>query len=517
MRFDRAKTLTVLLAASFCLQTPGFCARFVDTSGKWTEKYINSLSDKGIILPASDGKFNPDKPVTRAELAEWLVKILGLENQPVPSSSSFPDVKPTDPFFRAVEIIRQNNYISGYADGFRPRQFIQRAEVITILSRTLNAPEPDLNRIAAEMAKYSDSDKVPGWAKTGIAEASIAGIIVNDENSKLLNPTSIATRGDTAALLSKLDEYKTQKDIDRLSASAPTATGTAFSGAPAAPQQPPFSAAVSREMYNPPAGTLPPPQYPAAPFSQPPQYAPPPTQQQYSSQTAYGQPPQFGPAGGYQQAPPGYLQGGITTVASGTNFQAKLMNTLDSASSQQGEPVQATLGQPIYSNGIEAVPAGSRLIGSVTSVLSAKRFKAGANGKIEIKFTELDTPDGRKFPLAATVDGGQIRLTGGTNAGRAGKALMTTGIGAGGGAVVGTALGAIVGGMSNSQNMGKSVAMGAIFGTAIGAGGGAVAGVVRKGSEVKFPAGMSLPIKLDAALQITPQPPQPYYGTGATN
>jgi hypothetical protein len=202
MRRNHASFLTIALALSFCLQAPAWSARFIDTNGGWTEKYINRLSDKSIISAASDGKFNPDKPVTRAQFADWLVKVLGIDNQPVPPASSFADVKPDDWFFRPVEIIRQNNYISGYADGFRPNQFIQRAEVLTILSRTLNAPEPDLNQIAAELKKFDDGAKVPGWAKTGVAQASIAGIIVNEQDPKLLNPTSIAMRGETAALLS---------------------------------------------------------------------------------------------------------------------------------------------------------------------------------------------------------------------------------------------------------------------------------------------------------------------------
>ena len=80
MRSLYAKTLTVLLAASIWLPQPGFCARFADTSTSWTEKYINKLSDKGVIPPSPDGKFNPDKPVTRAQLADWLVKVLGLDS-----------------------------------------------------------------------------------------------------------------------------------------------------------------------------------------------------------------------------------------------------------------------------------------------------------------------------------------------------------------------------------------------------------------------------------------------------
>lgn len=531
MRCLRAKTLTILLSATFMWQSAAWAARFVDTSGSWTEKYINRLSDKGIVPAETDGKFNPDKPVTRAQLAAWLVKVLGLDNQPVPSTSSFADVKPTDWFFKPVEIIRQNNYISGYADGFRPHQFIQRAEVMSIIARTLNSPAPDQTQINAELAKFKDGTKVPDWAKNGVAQDAAAGIIVNEKDPDSLNPTDIATRGDTIALLSKLDEYRGKKDVET-AVVAPTNTAQTapppqqYQQPQYAPQQgsypppgysqPQYTGQVTAQgMYPPPQ---PPPQQQAPPvYAQPPQQYQPAYAAAQPQSAPYGAPPNYA-------APPNYLQGGLAVVAAGTKFRAQLKNTLDSGSTQPGEEVQATLGEPLYSNGAEVVPAGSRLIGNVTNVVSAKRFHAGANGKIDIKFTAIETPDGRKFPLQASVDGTQVHLSGGTTGGRVGKGLMTTAVGAGSGAALGTALGAIVGATSGGGHVGKSVAMGAVFGTALGGGVGAVGGVVRKGSEVKLTAGMPLPVQLDQAFQITAgmippgggyrPPPQPYYGGG---
>jgi len=215
----------------------------------------------------------------------------------------------------------------------------------------------------------------------------------------------------------------------------------------------------------------------------------------------------------YQQQQPPYqqpLQGQVAVIGAGTQFQAALINTLDSGVSQPGERVEATLGQGLMgSNGGEAVPAGSVLTGSITNVVSAKRFKFGANGKIDIKFTSLRTPDGRVFPLSASVDGNQVKLVGGSTAGRIGKGVLTTGIGAGGGAALGTGLGAIVGATSHGQ-VGRATGMGAVFGTAIGGGVGLIGAGVRKGSEVIFKAGQSLPVKLDQSMQVTVAS-QPYY------
>jgi hypothetical protein len=205
----------------------------------------------------------------------------------------------------------------------------------------------------------------------------------------------------------------------------------------------------------------------------------------------------------------------VTTVASGTQFQASLKNGLDSETTVMGEPVEATLASPIMQGGVEVVPAGSRVLGSVTDVVSAKRFKFGANGKIDIKFNSIETPDGRKFPLSASIDENSLSLSGGTTGGRVGKSLLTTGVGAGGGAALGTALGAIVGATGRGQ-VGRSTGMGAAFGTALGGGVGLVGAGVRKGSEIKIKAGSSLPVKLTDNMQVTAAAPvyapPPQYG-----
>jgi hypothetical protein len=507
----QGKQLLALILA-FLLISPldlrAYAARFVDMSDNWAEKYVNTLSDRNIIGKEESGKFSPNEPITRAVLADWLVKVLGLENQPVASQPSFADVKPTDWYYKSVEIIRQNNYISGYADGFRPNQFIQKAEVLIIIARTLNSPSLSEGQVSAELAKYKDSDKIPNWAKEGIAQCSIAGVVVNHPDPAIVKATDIATRADVAACLYELQEHSTRKTIAD-SAAKVNNPNTASNNSNSPVNYQPYDDSqyqgrvISQDSFN--ANTA------NAQISQMP------------PGNNYGGQYNFTP-GNYQQAspyqqqpPPGYLQGGVAVISAGTQLKTTLKNTLNSGSTQPGEEIRATLAEALYSNGTEVVPAGSKIIGQVTSVISAKRFRFGANGKMDLKFTSIETPDGRRFPLSASVDTNQIRLVGGTTKGRVGKSLMYTGIGAGGGAALGTALGAIVGATGGGR-VGKSTGMGAIFGTAIGAGVGGVGAAVRKGGEVKLPAGMDLPIKLDESLQVTvgrpPYQQQMPYGGG---
>ncbi len=492
-----------LLLLSWQASFPVLAARYIDTAGNWAETYINILSDKGIVAAQPDGKFNPDEPVTRAMFASWLVKVLGIEDQPVPEKSSFQDVKESDWFYKAVEIIRQNNYISGYADGFRPNQFIQKGEVISIVARALNKTAPDESQIEDELAKYKDASKVPAWARVGVAECSLASVLLTGPDTESIGADKIASRADTIALLYKLDEYLAKRDVaDALK------RATKNMGSPQNQIPPPFTGQnpQAQPSYNAGAPNNFPPNFQGqvakgdlfgaqSPYSGPPPGG-------YSGGSQYGQnsTPQYGqsqPA----NAAPNPLQGGVVVLAEGTKFRAELKNTISSGSTQTGEEIRASINEPIYANGAIVIPAGSRLIGQASTVTPAARFKAGANGRMEIRFTSCETPDGRRFPLSASVDENDQRMVGGTTAGRVGKGLVTTGVGAASGAALGTALGAIVGGTS-SGNVGMATGMGAVFGTALGAGVGGVGALVRKGSELKFPAGSSLPIKLDQSTPI---------------
>lgn len=581
----KALTLTLILNLSLFFPTEVRAARYIDMPGNWAEKYVNQLSDEGVIPAEKDGKFRPNDPVTRAVLSFWLVNTLGIKDQAVRQTVSFNDVKPDDWYYKSVELVKQNNYIAGYPDGFRPSQFIQRGEVITIMSRTLTSPDPDESAISQELAKYKDGSKVPSWARMGVAKASLAGLTISylgakEADKKELRASTLASRADTAALLFSLDDYKTQKSIADATNRAESGLPPLASSQPAGSQQPlqaqqpqfgqqpqyaqqpqfnqqprfnqqPQLAQQPQMVAQPPVGA--PVNPPFMPYNSGPPFGQPAMAQGYGGQyqTPGGYPPQgqyqgqvqqpYGQQGGYggQQygggyAPPqqggyppqgqygggyppanGYLQGRVAVVAAGTEFHASVINTLDSGSSQPGEQVTATLSEPLYANGQEVIPAGSRIIGAVTNVVSARHFKFGANGRIDVRFTSIETPDGRRFPLSASIDANQMHLTGGTTGGRVGKGLLTTGVGAAGGAALGTGLGAITGGLSHSRSIGMSTGMGAAFGSAMGGVVGLGAAAYRKGGEVKITAGTALPIRLDESLQVAGGPPpvqQPYGG-----
>lgn len=185
------------------------------------------------------------------------------------------------------------------------------------------------------------------------------------------------------------------------------------------------------------------------------------------------------------------LRGGVMVAPAGTSLSITTTTGLSSAINRVGDTFTTRLSNDLYAGGGLVLPAGSTIEGQITQVESAGR--TGKNGILGVRFTNAITPNGQRIPLSAkllTEDrSGLIR--GGTTAGRVGKTFLNTAIGAGIGAVLGTALAPAAGG---------SVGKGAVYGTAIGGGAGLLSNVVRKGSEAELPSGTQLQIILDQNL-----------------
>ena len=165
------------------------------------------------------------------------------------------------------------------------------------------------------------------------------------------------------------------------------------------------------------------------------------------------------------------------TIPAGTTLPLALTSGIASDTSAVEDVVTAELTRAVTSDGREVLPAGARLIGSVTSVDDSGRVKGRA--MIAFRFTSLRTGDEQYDVQTAPVSH--------TAEATKGEDATKIGIGAGAGAVIGGILGG-----------GDGAAKGAIVG------GGAGTGVVlaTKGKEVRLGPGASATTELTAPLTV---------------
>ena len=124
--------LAIVLSLSLALPVNSFAAsKFSDTSGHWAETYINTAVNLKIITGYPDGKFLPDKAVTRAEFATMVNKALGNAGS---ESLTFSDVSSSEWYYNDVAKAVAAAYTAGYDDNtFRPNNPITRQEAAVMI------------------------------------------------------------------------------------------------------------------------------------------------------------------------------------------------------------------------------------------------------------------------------------------------------------------------------------------------------------------------------------------------
>ncbi len=190
------------------------------------------------------------------------------------------------------------------------------------------------------------------------------------------------------------------------------------------------------------------------------------------------------------------LQGYALFVPAGITTKAVLSQEINSNSAVVGQTINAILTNDFYYNNHLIAPEGSVLMGSV--VQNQKAGFGNRNAKTAIKFTIIRTPYNNVIPISAVImtnDSTGV-LKGGTAKDSAKEYAKDTVIGAGSGAVLGTAMGALSGG---------SVGRGAVYGTAVGAGMGIIKRAADRGEDVVIPANCEINILFNQPITLTAQ------------
>ncbi len=113
---------------------------FTDTSGHWSDDYVDKLQEHCNILGYMDvagnllNEFRPDEPITRAELVKMLIQCTHGDMTPPTEQNPYPDVEKTMWYAPYIEKGMELGWVEGYPDGnFRPNQFTIRAEALKII------------------------------------------------------------------------------------------------------------------------------------------------------------------------------------------------------------------------------------------------------------------------------------------------------------------------------------------------------------------------------------------------
>ena len=112
---------------------------FTDDDGNIHEPNIEAIAAAGITNgcnPPVNDHFCPDRDVTRAEMAAFLIRAMGLEGFLLPYQGTFSDVAAGQWYTGYVETLAAQGVTIGYTDGtYRPNAIVSRAEMAVFLAR----------------------------------------------------------------------------------------------------------------------------------------------------------------------------------------------------------------------------------------------------------------------------------------------------------------------------------------------------------------------------------------------
>jgi hypothetical protein len=165
------------------------------------------------------------------------------------------------------------------------------------------------------------------------------------------------------------------------------------------------------------------------------------------------------------------------TIPIDTNVKIRMIDSVNSDTSHLGETFRASLDEPVYVNGQEAIPRGADVVTKLVedqqsgkiegrTVLTLALSTIAVNGRlVDVTSTDVKTESSSRGQRSAGVIGGTAAL--------------------------GAIIGAIAGG-------GKGAAIGAGSGAAVGTG----AEVLTSGQKVKIPSETRLTFRLQSPVQL---------------
>ncbi|MBQ4043697.1 MAG: S-layer homology domain-containing protein [Clostridia bacterium] len=198
-------TAAALLTASFAVDAvstetaetnplPAAPVEFTDTAGHWAIGAIERWSELGIIIGESDGRFRPDDPVTRAEMAIILQRVLRYKTV---SEERFADLT-EDWYIDPIQQLRAAGVMKGDENNCaNPYDPITREEAVVMLARAF-LMEPS----EAEMS-FPDAASISDWARGYVAALTEAGFISGSDGGNFF-PADPLTRAEAVTILDNM-------------------------------------------------------------------------------------------------------------------------------------------------------------------------------------------------------------------------------------------------------------------------------------------------------------------------
>lgn len=172
---------------------------FVDVLKEhWFYNDVLYVYENGLMNGVSDTEFAPNETLTRAMVVTILSRMSGEEIDEA-TESAFSDVAAGMWYSNAIAWAASKNIVNGFEDGtFQPDAPVTRAQLVTILYRYAQYKGMDVSTLS-DLAQFTDAADVPAYALEAMQWAVGSELISG--NGLLIDASANATRAQVAAII----------------------------------------------------------------------------------------------------------------------------------------------------------------------------------------------------------------------------------------------------------------------------------------------------------------------------
>ncbi len=193
----RAISLFLALTLALSLAVPASAAEegYSDVGSHYAKGAVETWSGYGVLQGYPDGTFRPDEPVTRAEMATVLDRVMGYQNT---VENTYTDVPQRAWYTQSILHLAAEGIFQGRKEGqMLPKANITRQEAFATLARAMGM------EAGGEAPGFADDADIAKWAVGSLAAMKEAGYIKGDKKGNI-RPDDPITRAEVVTVLNNM-------------------------------------------------------------------------------------------------------------------------------------------------------------------------------------------------------------------------------------------------------------------------------------------------------------------------
>lgn len=202
--YDVNSRSIILWTDHFSVYGVGYTApteKYTDIANHWANESIDYAVGRGLFSGTTDITFSPNVAMERGMLVTVLGRLAGADVSAY-KTSSFTDVASGKYYLPYIEWAYKKGIISGIGNGkFAPDRAITREEIAVIFTNYAKATGYKLP-VTCEASTYADASSIGSVYKMEVTTMQQAGIMMGGSGNEF-NPKAGATRAEVAAMLQR--------------------------------------------------------------------------------------------------------------------------------------------------------------------------------------------------------------------------------------------------------------------------------------------------------------------------